>query len=213
MSFSERRRSKLIVGIALLVTLPALVIIIVYSLAGGTTAFMPVSGEAQWKYVREYTDKLNDRNADIIFYKKSPNGPDNLKARRVNALNEQGLNMDMYRDCAYHVIILNDLDGNLDITSEDLMALIDLMTNSGFRIIYLGERMYPELYSAGLVHSVPSKGTKSYMTFYNKHGAPCYNSGIADDPISMPITEGLTDEQEIVFTLVMELAQKDFYWS
>lgn len=200
-------------GIALLGLLPIIVFIVIYTQAGGTVAFLPVSGEAQWKYVREYTDKLNNRNADIIFYQHDPNGPDNLKARRVNALNEQGLNLDMYQNCSSHVLILYDLDGSLDLSVHDTQVICDLLNNKGFRIIYLGTEHYPILAEYGIISSVPEKGTKSYISLDTKNGGHLYSAGFADDPVSMPIIEGLTDEQKLVFTMVMELAQKDIFWS
>lgn len=200
-------------GIALLGLLPIIVFIVIYTQAGGTAAFLPFSDEAQWKYMREYTDKLNNRNADIIFYQHSPNGPDNLKARRVNALNEQGLNLDMYKNCSSHALILYDLDGSLDLSVHDMQVICDLLYNKGFRIIYLGTDHYQILAEYGIIHSVPKEGTKSYISFINKTGGQFYDSGFADDPVSMPIVNGLTDEQELVFTMVMELAQKDIFWS
>lgn len=200
-------------GIALLGLLPLMVLIIIFINAGGTTAYLPFSNEAQWKYVREYTDKLNGRNADIMFYRHAPNGPDNLKARRVNALNETGLNLEMYSDCAYHVLILYDIDGSLELSFSDMLVIQDLMSNNGLRLIYLGTDHYQRLVEGGIISSVPEAGTKSYIAFYSKSGGRVTYPGFADDPVSMPITSGITDEQELVFTMVMELAQKDLLWS
>lgn len=209
----QRQINKAAMGIALLGLLPIIAFIVIFTLGGGTTAFLPVADEAQWKYVREYTDKLNNRNADIIFYKHAPNGPDNLKARRVNALNDQGLNLDLYQDCAYHVLILYDWDGTLDLTVSDMQKIQKLMVNDGFRIIYLGTEHYQTLFEGGVISSVPKENTKSLITFYNKSGICNFDPGFADDPVSMPIVNGITDEQKLVFTMVMELAQKDIFWS
>ena len=209
----QRQINKAAMGIALLGLLPIIAFIVIFSLGGGTLAFLPSSDAAQWKYMRDYTDKLNNRNADIIFYKHNPNGPDNLKARRVNALNDQGLSLDYYQDYAYHVLILYDLDGSLELTVSDMQKIQKLMMNNGFRIIYLGTDHYQMLYEGGVISEMPKEIKKSYITFYNKSGIRCSDNGFADDPISMPIVSGLTDEQEIVFTMVMELAQKELFWS
>ena len=200
-------------AIALLGLLPIIVFLVIYTQGGGLTAFLPYSDEAQWKYMREYTDKLNNRNADIIFYQHSPNGPDNLKARRVNALTDQALNLDAFQDYSYHVLVLYDLDGSLDLSVRDTQVLWDLFENKGFRIIYLGTEHYQILAEYGLISSVPKEGTRSYITFLNKTGGHFSDAGFADDPISMPIVNGITDEQKLVFTMVMELAQKDIFWS
>ena len=60
----------------------------------------------------------------------------------------------------------------------------------------------------GLISSVPKAGTKSYITWSN-YSFP----GFADDPVSVPVSEGLTDEELVVYTMVMEFAQKDLYWN
>ena len=209
----QRQINKVAMAIALLALLPIIVFLVIYSLGGGLTAFLPYSDEAQKKYVREYTDRLNSRNADIIFYQHSPNGPDNLKARRVNALTEQALNLDAFQNSSSHVLILYDLDGSLDLSVKDTQVLWDLFSNKGFRIIYLGTEHYQILAEYGIISSVPKEGTRSYITFMTKTGGHFSDAGFADDPISMPIVNGITDEQKLVYTMVMELAQKEIFWS
>lgn len=54
---------RLIMGVALLAILPAIIMIIVWS-AGGSKV---MSSELQQKTMQEYTEKLNQRNADIIY--------------------------------------------------------------------------------------------------------------------------------------------------
>ena len=55
---------RVIMAICLLAILPAIIMIFVWSI-GGSRA---VSPEVQKKSMQEYTEKLNQRNADIIFY-------------------------------------------------------------------------------------------------------------------------------------------------
>ena len=68
--------NKPAMAIALLGRLPLIVIIVVFSLGGGKAALAPYSPDAQRKIMEDYTDKLNGRNADIIFYRTEPDGPD-----------------------------------------------------------------------------------------------------------------------------------------
>ena len=195
-------------AIAAIVLLPVLIISLVYVLGIDNVAFMPYSSEAQYKYVEDYAEKLNNRNVDIIFYQHDPNGPSNLKARRINALNDQGLNLEPFQNCSCHVLVLYDLDGSLNLSTNDIQYIYDLYNHKGFRIVYLGTSKYPLLQEYGLISSLPKEGTKSYIT-WSHYSFP----GFADDPVSMPITSGLTDEEVIVYTMVMEFAQKDLYWN
>ena len=201
---------RLIMGIALLAILPAIIFIFIWS-AGGSKVMSP---ELQQKTMQEYTEKLNQRNADIIFYQKDPIGPANLKARRVNALNDQGLALNLFSDKAFHVIILDDLDGSLVLKDQDIQKLKDLLINKAFRIIYLGSAKYKKLVSEGIFLSNMShkEGTKSYITFYNRSHIHSCMEGFADDPVSMPLT-GLDDEKTVVYTAVMALSKDELYWS
>ena len=203
--------NKTAMAIALLGLLPLIVIIVVFSLGGGKAALAPYSPDAQQKIMEDYTDKLNGRNADIIFYRTEPDGPDNLKARRVNALNSQGLGMERYTNCDYHVIIINELNGSLNLTTEELQKLCSLMNDDGFRIVYLGKN-FQQLYDNSIIGELPRSGAKSCICFYNKHGIRFSGGGFADDPAAMPIT-GLDDNREILFTAIEELANMDLYWS
>lgn len=206
--------NRIVIAIALLILIPALVVIIMLSL-GGSRSSMYVSEEARMKYVRDYTEKLNGRNADIIFYKQDPNGPDNLKARRVNALNDKGLALNLYNDSAYHILILNDLNGTLNLNDQEIQKIKDLLTNQHFHIIYLGSKYYKKFVSEGLFNSSINhkEDTKSYLVFVNKHGARSCAEGFADSQIDMPVTSGITEEQKVIYTVVMELALKEFYFN
>lgn len=199
---------KIAIAVAAIALLPVMIFSLIYVLGIDNVAFMPYSSDAQYKYVEEYTDKLNNRNVDIIFYRHDPNGPSNLKARRINALNDQGLNLDPYQNCSYHVLVLYDLDGSLELSTSDIQYVFELYNQKGFRIVYLGTDKFPLLQEYGLISSVPKAGTKSYITWSN-YSYP----GFADDPVTVPVTEGLSDEELVVYTMVMEFAQKDLYWN
>ena len=200
-------------GIALLAILPAIIFIFIWA-AGGSKEMSP---ELQQKTMQEYTEKLNQRNADIIFYQKDPIGPANLKARRVNALNDQGLALNLFSDKAFHVIILDDLDGSLALKDQDIQKLKDLLLNHHFRIIYLGTAHYYKLVQGGLLSQGMNhkEGTKSYLTFYSKTNMQTSVEGtaFADDPAVMPIKSGLTDEETLIYTVIVELGRKDLYWT
>ena len=101
------------------------------------------------------------------------------------------------------------------LTDSDYEVIKDLLENKGYRIIYLGTRLYPELRNAGIISSVPPEGTKSYIVFCNSSGMKSGRGGFADDPILLPgnVEEDLTKNEVIVYTMMMELAQKDIYWS
>ena len=120
------------------------------------------------------------------------------------------LKLDQYNN-PYHVLVLNDLDGKLGLTVEEIQAIIRLY-DSGFRIIYLGSG-FARLAEYGVISDVPKAGTKSTFTFKHGGNGRFIADGFADDPISMPISDGLTDEEVIIYTMVMELAQKDIYWT
>ena len=204
-------KNKTAMAIALLGLLPIIVIIVVFSLGGGKAAMAPFSPDAQRKIMEDYTDKLNNRNADIIFYKRDPDGPSNLKARRINALNDQGLDLARYGSYDYHVLIINELDGSLRLSIEELQTVNKLLKEKNFRIVYLGSK-FRQLVDNSIISDLPSEGTKSILTFYDKHGAKFSDSKFADDPIGMPIV-GLDRNQEILYTAIEELANKDLFWS
>lgn len=206
-------RSRIILIIALIVLIPGLVMIIVLSMGGNAGD----TEQAQRMRMQEYVDKFNQRNIDLIFYKKDPIVPDNLKARRVNALNDQGLAMNLYSDKAYHVIIFDDLDGSLSLNDQDIQKLKDLLINQHFRVVYLGTMHYNqlvqgEIFNKGANHK---DGTKTYLTYYNqnKMRSTVEGTAFADDPMMLPITSGLTDEQKIIYTVIVDLAHKDLYWT
>ena len=210
---SSYQKNKTAMGIALLGLLPIIIIVVLISM-GGKNTMLPLSKEGQWKYVREYTDKLNNRNADIIFYKHAPNGPDNLRARRLNGLAESAVEDPYYSTYTYKVIILYDLDDSLTLDSSELSSLNNYL-KKGYRIIYLGTKLYPSLRQAGIISSVPEEGTKSLIVFYNNSNVKCDNAGFAEKSLMLPanIPEDISPEQEVVFNMVMELAQKDLFWS
>lgn len=199
---------KIAIAIAAIVLLPTIFICLAYALGIDNLAFLPGSSGLQTKYVDDYVEKLNNKNIDIIFYQHDPNGPASLKARRINALNDQGLNLDRYQNCSHHVLVLYDLDGSLELSTSDIQYVFELYNKKDFRIVYLGTDKFPLLQEYGLVSTVPKAGTKSYITWSN-YSFP----GFADDPVSVPVTDGLTDEELIVYTMVMEFAQKDLYWN
>ena len=121
--------NRIVAAIALMLIVPAIVLIFAFSFGGNKD----MGEAAQQKNMESYTEKLNQRNADIIFYDKDPIGPANLKARRVNALNDQGLALNLFSDKAFHVIILDDMDGTLSLTDQDIQKLKDLLMNHHFR--------------------------------------------------------------------------------
>ena len=204
---------RVIMGVALLAILPAIIMILVWS-AGGSKVMSP---ELQQKTMQEYTEKLNQRNADIIFYQKDPIGPANLKARRVNALNDQGLALNLFSDKAFHVIILDDLDGSLALKDQDIQKLKDLILNHHFRIVYLGTMHYNQLVQGEILSRNANHvdGTKSYLTYVNNKNMRSSVEGktFADEPTTMPITSGLTEEETIIYTVIVELGRKDLYWT
>lgn len=207
-------RARVIMAIALLVIVPWVIVIMITSSFGSGKEMNAVT---QQKRMEEYVEKLNQRNVDVIFYNRDPIGPSNLKARRVNALNDQGLALNLYSDKAYHVIILDDLDGSLNLRDQDIQKLKDLLNNHYFRIVYLGTMHYNQLVAGEiLTKSMNHKdGTKTYITFVNKNNmrSNVEGSAFADDPLTMPITSGLTEEETIVYTVIVELAHKDLFWS
>ena len=206
-------RSRIILIIALIVLIPGLVMIIVFSMGGNAGD----TEQAQRMRMQEYVDKFNQRNIDLIFYKKDPIVPDNLKARRVNALNDQGLAMNLYSDKAYHVIIFDDLDGSLSLNDQDIQKLKDLLINQHFRVVYLGTMHYNQLVQGEILNKGANHkdGTKTYLTYYNqnKMRSTVEGTAFADDPMMLPITSGLTDEQKIIYTVIVDLAHKDLYWT
>lgn len=204
---------RLIMGIALLAILPAIIFIFIWA-SGGNKVMSP---ELQQKTMQEYTEKLNQRNADIIFYQRDPIGPANLKARRVNALNDQGLALNLFSDKAFHVIILDDLDGSLALKDQDIQKLKDLILNHHFRIVYLGTMHYNQLVQGEILsRSANHKdGTKSYLTYINNKNmrSSVEGAAFADEPLAMPITSGLTEDETVIYTVIVELGRKDLYWT
>ena len=207
-------RARVIMAIALLVIVPWVIVIMITPSFGSGKEMNAVT---QQKRMEEYVEKLNQRNVDVIFYNKDPIGPSNLKARRVNALNDQGLALNLYSDRAFHVIILDDLNGSLNLRDQDIQKLKDLLNSQHFRIVYLGTAHYNQLVQSDiLTRNINHKdGTKTYLTYINKNNMRSFIEGaaFADEAMTMPITSGLTEEETIVYTVIVELAHKDLYWN
>lgn len=205
--------TRIIIAVACMAIIPLIVVLFALSFGGNKA----MNEEAQRQGMLKYAEQFNQRNVDLIFYKKDPIGPENLKARRVNALNDQGLALNLYSDKAYHVLILDDLDGSLSFNDQDIQKLKKLLIDQHFRIVYLGSMHYNqlvqgEILSRGTNHK---DGTKTYISFYNKSNMRSMIEGnaFADDPAVMPITSGLTEEETVIYTVIVELARKDLYWT
>lgn len=169
---------------------------------------------AEEYYVREYVDKLNTRNADIIFYKHDPVVPDGLKARRVNTLDYSFIEDPANGNFSYHVIVLYDLDDSLELSLSEYNELNSLISGRNYRFIYLDTKMYPQLAGNNIISGIPDEGTKSYFTFYKDKSCHVFE-GFADDPTMVPpdVSRDLSEDEVIVYSAVFELATKDLYWS
>ena len=106
--------TRIIIAVACMAIIPLIVVLFALSFGGNKA----MNEEAQRQGMLKYAEQFNQRNVDLIFYKKDPIGPENLKARRVNALNDQGLALNLYSDKAYHVLIFDDLDGSLSFNDQ-----------------------------------------------------------------------------------------------
>ena len=151
---------------ALALLLSVIVVVIMLSFGG----YKETAEAAQQLKMAEYMEMLSRRNVDVIFYKTDPIGPENLKARRVNALNDQGLALNLYSDRAFHVMILDDLDGSLLLSDQDIRELRELLTNQHFRIVYLGTAHYNQLVQGEILtkSSNHMDGTNTYLAYYNE---------------------------------------------
>lgn len=198
---------------ATIVTALTVVVVIVVALKG-VGGVVPLTLEDQWEYTRDYTQKVNDHNYDIMFYMTMPNGPDNLQARTVYSLDPQVLSTPGVNYNG-HLLILNDISGTLFLSESDLDAIHVLLTDYGCRVIYLGTNQFQQLYQADIISSVPPEGAASVMVWYDHSGVRSTRSGIADDPAKlMPLVEQeIRPDQVPVFTLIMELGTMDLYWS
>ena len=205
-------RSKFMLYATLVTALLVVVVIVIAVKGVGSVA--PLTLEDQWEYTREYTDKVNDRNYDIMFFRTVPNGPDNLRARTVNTLNPQALNTPG-TSYSGHMLILNDVNGGLFLSDSDLASIHDLLVNYGYTVVYLGTNQMQQLVNADIISSLPPEGCASVIVWYDHSGVRSTRNGIADDPQKlMPLVEQqIRPEQVPVFTLIMELGTMDLYWS
>lgn len=211
MAYREYNLKTMVPGIVVSLAV-ILTLIIVFALNKTTPA---KAKDAQEKLMSQYTEQLNARNADIIFYKKDPNGPAGLKARRVNALNDRGLALNLYESASSHVLIFNDLDGSLTLSDQDIQKIKELQKVNKFRIVYLGKAQYKRLVSEEILlrKNADKEEALSHIAFYNKNMARSGADGFADKSTSMPVTSGLTDEQKLIYTVIAELARKDLYFT
>ena len=115
------------------------------------------------------------------------------------------------------MIILDDLDGSLALKDQDIQKLKDLILNHHFRIVYLGTMHYNQLVQGEILSRNANHvdGTKSYLTYVNNKNMRSSVEGktFADEPTTMPITSGLTEEETIIYTVIVELGRKDLYWT
>lgn len=207
----EERLSGPVVAFGIAIVAVAVVLIVVF----GTKAFSQNSDGAGQDKMQQYIEELNNRNADIMFYKYLPEGLEGLNARRVDFMSSGVLESASYKNCAYHVLILYDLDGKLTLSPDELEIVSYLLLQKRYHIIYLGTDLYPQLLSAGIITKKPLEGTTSIHLHLNHNDALMTSEGFADDPGSIPrnVRNELTDNQKIVYAMVIELAKTGIYWN
>jgi hypothetical protein len=201
-------RSKFyIYALPLALLLVIVIIAVCVKCIGGA---VPMTLEDQWDYYNNYVGKVNDRHYDIMFYRTVNNGPEALNARTVNSLN-----ITSSPGCQGHILILNDINGSLFLSDEDLTAIAGLLKDHGYRIVYLGTSKFQWLVEAGIISSIPPEGTKSVITWYDSSNIQNTRNGIADDTIDLPqlVEQSIRPEQVPVYTLIMELGLRDIYWT
>ena len=206
MTFNNRITISIISALALVVAIFLVFI--------NRNAIQKSNKAAEEHYVREYTEKLNDRNADIMFYKHDPVGPEGLRSRRINTLDYSYIEDPTNGSFSYHVIVLYDLDDSLELSVSELNALNNLTSGRSYRIIYLGTKLYPELAEYDIIYGIPKDGTKSYFSFYKNKSRHDFEA-FADKPTLVPpdVSAELSEDEIIVYSAVFEMATKDLYWS
>lgn len=187
-----------------------LVVVVIAIFIKGIGGSVPLSRQDQWDYYNSYVERVNDRNYDIMFYKTVSNGPETLNARTINTLNAPSS-----PGCQGQILILNDINGSLYLSDDELATIADLIENHGWRVIYLGTSKFSQLVDAGIISSIPPEGTASMIVWYDSSNVRCTQTGIADDTVDLPqmVEQSLRPEQVPVYTLFMELGLRDIYWS
>jgi hypothetical protein len=187
-----------------------LVVVVIAIFIKGIGGSVPLSSQDQWDYYNSYVERVNDRNYDIMFYKTVSNGPDTLNARTINSLNAPSS-----PGCLGQILILNDINGYLFLSDDELATIEDLIENHGVRVIYLGTSKFSQLVEAGIISSLPPEGTASVMVWYDSSNIRCTQNGIADDTSILPqmVEQSLRPEQVPIYTLFITLGLRDLYWS
>lgn len=210
---SSYRRHMSPTSAAIFILACCLIPVIIYFAVFANPNTLSNSHELQMDYMNKYTEQLNNKNVDIIFVRHDPNGPATLNARRVDYLNDLGLQFDTYESCSSHALVLYDLDGMLSLTAQDLQYIGRLYNEKGFRIIYLGTAHYQYLVDAGLCSTLPAAGTQSNIFYRQADGMAVSAPGFADDLSKMVVSEGISEQQELVYNMVMVLSTEDRYWN
>lgn len=164
----------------------------------------------QAQKVTDASNYVNSLPFDIMYYGEDLKGPESFEVRHIYGFDQENLiGPADVKPHEGHVIIINDLKGDVKLSSETWKDLYNLMINDGYEIVYLGHAHLKQVQEAGFFFDVYPETTNSVI-FWNY--GKCRHIGFADNPKVLPgvVRESLTPEQVTVYSMIMQFKNENY---
>ncbi|MBR5937481.1 MAG: hypothetical protein IKZ90_04330 [Clostridiales bacterium] len=164
----------------------------------------------QAQKVTDASNYVNSLPFDIMYYGEDLKGPESFEVRHIYGFDQENLiGPEDVKPHEGHVIIVNDLKGDVKLSSETWKDLYNLMINDGYEIVYLGHAHLKQVQEAGFFFDVYPETTNSVI-FWNY--GKCRHIGFADNPKVLPgvVRESLTPEQVTVYSMIMQFKNENY---
>lgn len=163
------------------------------------------------KHVTDAVEYVNSRNLDIMYYGEELKGPEALKIRKIDSLQDKDLvGPEDLPEYDGRVLIINDPNGTLPLEKEDWSKIQTLLRHEEYTVIYFGSEQLPVMQEMGFFFDVYPKTTRSII-FWDD--GKKYEVGFADNPLLIPevVREQLTPERKAIFTAIMKIASEKYF--
>ncbi|MBP5492894.1 MAG: hypothetical protein J6Y08_08625 [Clostridiales bacterium] len=152
-------------------------------------------------------ETLNNKQYDIMYYGADIEAPQSLRARKIVDFETASLaGPEDNPEHVGHILILNDLAGDLPMTDEQWTKVQNLMRYDGYILIYFGSDKLPLMQEKGFFFDVYSRNTRSIIFWDN--GRQC-EPGFADNPFIIPeVVRQQSDETQLkIYAAIMKLSE------
>ena len=169
-----------------------------------------------WNYVKDYAEKVNDRNYDIMYYGSEMGLPVNFKARRIFNFEDFSIESeDAPEGHVGHLLILFDPYDEYFLSDDQVAVISDLYETHGFRIIAIGDGKIRMLENGGLLEQGTAEKYDSVMFWKKSDKGRSTAPGIADGNELVPyeVEQEIDKKYVPAYQLLIELGSKDLYWN